>query len=182
MFKKLFGAGAGANVDVAEPQLEERSLPIIPQITTLDDLNLAVKIYGDMCRSNIATKDAKAREINAINVKYHREIVDGDEAVRAMYEKIEAFVVQNPNIRNGEAKVQLPTGQLFWRKMPASVQFAKGLTEADVVKKLKAVRLLRFIRSTESVDKMAIKKNEKAIDGLDFVSIEASEKMEIISF
>lgn len=181
MFKRFFSAGDGANVEVEEPQVEERVLPVIPQIRTIADLDTAIRVFGDSARGLVALREAKDSEIKAVEAKYHADIVADTKLVEQLYDDIEAFLKENPQIRNGDNRMDLTYGILKWRKTPPTVVLK--VSEEEAVQQLKAHKLWHLVRTgKESVDRNQVKSHASLVKDLDFIGVASGEKLEIIAY
>jgi phage host-nuclease inhibitor protein Gam len=79
---------------------------------------------------------------------------------------------------SGGKTVKFPTGEISWRRDPASVSISKKKGMADkIIEALKNAKLKRFLRIKLEIDKEAILKEQDAVAGIDGLSIKQGESI-----
>lgn len=84
---------------------------------------------------------------------------------------------------DGDARtVKFAAGEVGWRLAPPTVVVREGTVMARLVEKLRKLKLGRFIRVKEELDKRVVLADPSALDGVKEISIERAEVFSIVPF
>lgn len=109
-------------------------------------------------------------EIAAIKARYERQAAPHNATIEASFRDLQLWAAANRDtLCDGKTKtVKLATGEILWRKRPASVR----ITKVDaVIERLKALSLRKFIRTKEEIDKEAMLAAPEEVKGITGIKI-----------
>lgn len=149
-------------------RIKTPSRPIaVPQSKT--DAMRDIKAIGDLQR-DLARIDADLNDQVAVLTKAAApRIVKLRERIEALQEGVHTWCEAHRVELCGKGKTaNLVTGEVNWRKRPASVAITKV---EDVLKRLRELGLTRFIREKEEVNKDAILAEPAAVAGVKGIKV-----------
>lgn len=149
-------------------RLKAPSRPIaVPQSKT--DCMRDIKAIGDLQRDLARISADVNDEIAALTNKAAPRIDSLRQRIEALQEGVQTWCEANRVEICGKGKTaNLVTGEVNWRKRPASVGLSKV---EDVLKRLRAMGLTRFIREKEEVNKEAILAEPAAVAGIKGIKV-----------
>ncbi len=108
-----------------------------------------------------AIEDAMNEQLTELKKKFEQQAKPLNEDIEDLFAGIKSWASVNRDdlCKKGVKSVSIATGQIGWRKNPPSVRLVKV---QDVIERLKRLKLSKFIRVAETVDKEAILKNKES--------------------
>jgi len=150
-------------------RVKQPALTAVPQ--THDDCAADINKIGRLSREITVTQAAMNDEIAAVTDRYTAEFTPLQEQIKSLSAGVQSFCETNRDelTLNGKVKTgQFITGTVQWRQKPPSVA-VRGV-EA-VIETLKRLKLSRFVRVKEELNKEAILNEPAAITGIAGLSI-----------
>jgi len=141
----------------------------------------AVKEIGEAQRERTRIETAMNDEIAAIKTRYEEQARPYAEQIRELTQGVQTYCeAHRDELLTGKAKtVNLASGEVKWRTRPprVSVRNVTGVIEA-----LKRLKLKRFIRIKEEINKEAILEEPETVAGVKGISITQREDFVIVPF
>jgi phage host-nuclease inhibitor protein Gam len=150
-------------------RVKQPALTAVPQ--THDDCAADINKIGRLSREITVTQAAMNDEIAAVTDRYTAEFTPLQDKVKSLSAGVQSWCETNRDdlTMNGKVKTgQFITGTVQWRQKPPSVA-VRGV-EA-VIETLKRLKLSRFVRTKEELNKEAILNEPAAITGIAGLSI-----------
>lgn len=126
------------------------------RLQSRDDVELAIKQIGDLQRQLEQTAIEQNNELAAITEKYAPKLTALKEQIEPVQQAVQAWCESRRDelTQNGKTKTgSFNTGEVQWRQRPPSV----AIRGADsVIESLRTLGLVRFIRTTEEINKEAM--------------------------
>jgi len=160
----------------------------LPVPQTREDAAAAVARHGALSRDVMRIEANLNDEIVALKARAEALSAPMQEQIAALTEGLRIWAEANRTILTNQHKtktVDLGTGTLSWRSAPPKVKGiprAKGAV-AELIKKIKKLRLKQFVRTSEEVNREAmIADPEKAakVPGISIAS--EGESFEVVPF
>lgn len=142
------------------------------------DLDEAAKFVGQVAEAQRAINEVKANlnsEVDALKIRAREAAKPHEDKIAELCEGIFSFAQARRDelTKGGRKTVNLPTGALIWRMTPPSVSI-RNIKE--VLARLKKLKLQRFIRPKEEIDKEAMLRERKVAESVSGVSISQHEE------
>lgn len=119
-------------------------------------------------------------QLTEIREKYQKLLAPHEEAIRELSTGVHTWAEANRSdlTNNGKVKTaNLLTGEIRWRVTPPSCKLVRV---KEALEELKNLKLTRFIREKEEVNKEAILADQDAVSGCKWISIEQTEEFVIV--
>ena len=145
-----------------------------------DEVTAAIAEIGRLMRERLRLEAAQGDEISVIRERYEAQAQPLGERVQALTMGIETWCAANrAELTGGDKRktVTFPTGDVRWRMTPPKVSL-RGVEE--VLKQLRALKLQRFIRTSEEVNKEAVLADPKAVADVTGITISQGEDFEVL--
>lgn len=145
----------------------------VPQ--TLDEVNAAVAEVGRCQRERTQIQKLMNDALVDVRTSYEAAAKPYAERIAGLTKGVATYCEAHRDelTKGGKTKTaKLATGEVSWRMRPPSVNVRGLATVLDLLKRLK---LDRFIRVKEEIDKDAILAERNAIDGIKGLSISQKE-------
>ena len=142
----------------------------------------AIAEIGRKQRERIRIQTTMNDELAAIRQKYEVEAKPHADEIQRLTEGVHTWCEANRDTLTQSGKVKtanLASGEVRWRMRPPSVA-ARGLDK--VLEALRALKLNRFIRVKEELDKEAILAEPEAVQHIKGISISQKEDFVIVPF
>lgn len=154
----------------------------IPHATpqNIEELAKSISHLGSLKRKAeniIAKADEK---ISKIQEEVSQSVSPISEEIEMVFDAIYNYAESNRDELTDKGKkktIKLATGKLSWRTTPPKVTI--GNTE-EVIETLKKLKLSRFLRIKEEIDRNAMIKERKVAEKIKGVSITQSEELAVI--
>lgn len=149
---------------------------VVPAPQNLNEAAEFVHRIGEAERAIEQANNEMNAKLEEVKQPYMERVGQHQHHLAALVEGLYAYAQGNRSeLTDGDKKktVTLPTGTFSWRMTPKSV-LIKG--KDDVLAKLKELKLDRFIRTKEEVDKEAMLKEESVAVSVDGITIEQREE------
>ena len=149
---------------------------VIPVPKDLDEAINFLSIIAEEQRKIDAKKMEMNSGIDRLKEQAIAEIKPREEKIEQLFDGLFSFAEANRDklTEDGKKKtVAVPTGSFGWRMTPPSVSISKA---EEVVKRLKSLKLERFIRIKEEVDKEAMLKEQEMAKTVSGVTISQHEE------
>ena len=141
----------------------------------------AVQGIGEAQRERLRIETAMNDEIAAIKTRYEEQARPYAEQIKALSQGVQTWCeAHRDELLTGKSKtVNLASGEVKWRTRPprVSVRNVAGVLEA-----LKNLKLKRFIRTKEEINKEAILDEPEVVANLKGISITQKEDFVIVPF
>lgn len=143
----------------------------IPVPQNDNDCNKAILELGNQRREAARLETEMNDQIAVIKDKYGEKVQPHNEKAAELLTGIDTFCSAHRDRLTNDNKVKFfrfSNGVISWRKQPAKVTLRKV---EDVLKKLKDLKLRKFIRTKEEVDKEAILLEPKKVANITGISV-----------
>jgi len=150
--------------------------PVIPVPKSLDEAAEFLRQIGEEQRTTDAIQSDLNAEVDELKAKAMSDAEPHQKKISQLVEGLFAFAETNRDELTDSGKrktVELPTGIFGWRMTPPAVSLHN--VEA-ILKSLKSLKLDRFIRAKEEVDKEAMLKEQEVAKTVKGVSISQHEE------
>lgn len=163
-----------------QQRLKDPALEAVPQ--SLEAVEYAISDIGARQRVRADLEVEMNEKLAKIREEYQAKVAEHDKVIGRHFRGIQAWCEANRDqLTDGKKRqfANLGTGTISWRKLPESVKIAG---EAEVIERLKAAGLARFVRVKESIDKKAILKQQAAVADIEGISIQGGELFAVEPF
>lgn len=136
-----------------------------------DDVASAIRQIGDKSREVARLTADMNDEIAVITQKYQSQITPVQERLTALQTGVQVWCEANRDKLTNSGKVKtanLVTGNVLWRQRPPSISIRGAESVIETLKKLK---LSRFIRTKEEVNKEAMLNEPAEVRGIAGITI-----------
>lgn len=119
-------------------------------------------------------------QLTIIREQFQKRLAPHEEAIKAIASGVHTWAEANRDSLTNGGKVKtanLMTGEIRWRKTPPSCKLVRV---KEALEELKNLKLTRFIREKEEVNKEAILADQDAVQGCKWISIESTEEFVIV--
>lgn len=154
---------------------KKKATPLaVPQSYAAADALLAR--MGELDRLIEAADTDLAGEVAKLKARLEADIGPLVAEEKLIAQQLEAFAdARRDELTDGGRRKHhdMPAGRIGWRNDPPSVKFKKGFKEADIIERLKEMRLARFLRRTFTLNKQAMLDDPdkaKTVPGIRIVS------------
>ncbi|ACL71515.1 Mu Gam family protein [Thioalkalivibrio sulfidiphilus HL-EbGr7] len=147
-----------------------------------EEVTEAIAEIGRLQRERSRIQAAMNDEIAAVKQRYEEQARPLAEDIQRLADGVHLWCEANrPELtQEGKRKTaNLASGEVRWRMRPPSVS-ARGLDK--IIQTLKDLRLTRFIRTKEELDKEAVLAEPDAVKHIKGISIKQSEDFVIVPF
>lgn len=158
------------------PKAKTTKKSVVPMPQNLNEAAEFVRGIGKAERDIEQANNEMNALLEAVKQPFIEQVGQHQHHLATLVEGLYAYAQGNRfQLTDGDKKktVTLPTGTFSWRMTPKSV-LIKG--KNSVLAKLKELKLDRFIRIKEEVDKEAILKDEGMVASVDGITIEQCEE------
>lgn len=155
-------------------RIKTEALDTAPQ--SLDDVNAAVAEIGRCQRERDRVQAAMNDALADTRTRFEAQAKPHADRISELSRGVAAYCEAHRDelTRSGKVKTaRLATGEVSWRMRPPSVVPRGGL--ANVIETLKKLKLTRFLRVKEELDKDAILAEPDAIAGIKGLAISQKE-------
>jgi phage host-nuclease inhibitor protein Gam len=152
----------------------------VPVPQNRDEAAVAIGAIGQHVRERVRLEAAMADEIAVIRSRYEKMAEPHGQAITALTKGVEIWCAANRATltEGGKRKtVSFPTGEVRWRMTPPKVSL-KGVDA--VLAALREMKLQRFIRTSEEVNKDAILADRDAVEAVPGITITQGEEFEVL--
>lgn len=149
---------------------------VVPAPQNLNEAAEFVRRIGEAERAIEQANNEMNAKLEEVKQSFMERVGQHQHHLTALVEGLYAYAQGNRfQLTDGDKKktVTLPTGTFSWRMTPKSV-LIKG--KDSVLAKIKELKLDRFIRTKEEVDKEAMLKEESVAVSVDGITIEQREE------
>ena len=150
--------------------------PVIPVPKSLDEAAEFLRQIGEEQRTTDAIQSDLNAEVDELKAKAMSDAEPHQKKISQLVEGLFAFAETNRDELTDSGKrktVELPTGIFGWRMTPPAVSLHNVKA---ILKSLKSLKLDRFIRAKEEVDKEAMLKEQEVAKTVKGVSISQHEE------
>lgn len=161
--------------------MTKRKAPALDPNLTDRDAVVMLRQLGGMQRRMEAIVAQSENRIAAIQETTDTALAPIRAAADELEKSLRGFAEKHRERLCGKDKktARLATGEFIWRQNPKKV----GIRGADaVLAALKSLKLSRFIRTKQEVDKEAILKDPDAVKGVKGITVTSTETLEIKPF
>lgn len=161
-------------------RIKQQAAAFVPQ--TRDQVVEAVAEIGRCQRERARIQAAMNDEIATIKQRFEEEARPHAEKITELSSGVHTWCEAHRDdlTRNGKTKTAtLPSGEVRWRMRPPSVS-VRGLDK--VLQALKDLKLTRFIRTKEELDKEAVLAEPEAVQHIKGLTITQGEDFVIVPF
>jgi phage host-nuclease inhibitor protein Gam len=155
--------------------------PQIPAPATLAEAEGLLAEIGSDQRQVEALETRMNEQLARIKAEFEASAAPINEAIEARFASLQAWAEAHKQtlLDRSRKTAKIATGELGWRTSPPAVRIT-GVPA--VLEALKQLRLKRFIRVKEEVDKEAIRKDPDAVKNVKGISITQQEEFWIKPF
>lgn len=161
-----------------KPRIKSDAVPTPGNQEEAEDM---IAQIGALQRQVIAIETAMNDELAAIKRGFEEEAQPLNAKIETLFLGVKAWAETNrTDICKGARKtVSLTSGEISWRKTPKKVTLKKV---DDVIQALKSLKLDRFVRTKEEVDKEGILNDVEAVQGVKGITISQKEEFIVKPF
>lgn len=149
---------------------------VLPVPASLEEVADYVRRIGGYQRALTLIQARTNERIEAIKAQATTDCIPHQDEIEALFEGVYIFAQSHRNelTEGGKKKtVNLPTGDVCWRMTPPAVSIKD---EAEVLLRLKEMKLQRFIRPKEEPDKEAMLKEPEVAKSIKGITISQHEE------
>ncbi len=158
------------------PRKKTTKKPVVPAPQDLNEAADFVRRIGEAERAIELANNEMNAKLEEVKQPFVEQVDQHQQQLALLVEGLYAYAQGNRTVLTNDGKkktVTLPTGTFSWRMTPKAVSI-KG--KDALIAKLKDLKLDRFIRTKEEVDKEAMLKEEEVAAAVDGVTIEQREE------
>lgn len=151
--------------------------PAVPVPQTREEADKLIGEIGAFQRDIDLAKAAAEEKVAAVKAALEEEIGGKAAEMLAKFQAVMAFASANRDtlLEKGRKSVELSQGQLGWRLGNPTVKLARGVDEDSLVATFERLKLDDLLRVTTSLDRQAILKEPKRIEGIAGITVEQDE-------
>lgn len=153
----------------------------IPAAKSREEVEALIQEMGDAQRKVERIEASMNDKLSKLKAEYEERAKPLNELIANNFAAIQAYCgVNRDNMLKGDAKTaKLTTGEIYWRVTPPKV----AIRGADaVMKALKSLGLIHFIRSKEEIDKQAILADPDKVSQIKGITISQREEFGVKPF
>jgi phage host-nuclease inhibitor protein Gam len=145
-----------------------------PVPRTIKDVNAAIKRYGEHQRAIADLESTTTKTMTDLRVRLEAQAAPKKQEMQAITTALKAYCLKQwaKLAADGAKTVKFATGEITRSEGRERVVLAEGADVAKIIEKLKKLKLHRFIRVSEELDKQAILKDPAAVAKVREISTE----------
>lgn len=157
------------------------TVPVLPAPQNATQADNVLHVIGQHKRALDALVLKREEAVAAAAEKFAKSIADAAEALQANVDSLQAYAEANKDelLKDGKRSVTFMSGMFGWRYGNPALKYDAD-DEADLIARLRRLKLDQHIRTTETLDKQSLLASPDDVEAINGIEIEQVERFFVL--